>query len=121
MREAVTVQYAPPKFDNQPLIPAEVGTLIDERLDPRDMTASIVSLAVKGYLRSRRRSRRGSLPQTDYYLKRKKEADSTLGPFEMEIDEGPLPGKFAGDPCLSTQKQFLYQFTHFEKDPLLVS
>ncbi len=44
VREAITVMYEPPKFDNQPLTPAEVGTLIDEKLDPRDITSTIVGL-----------------------------------------------------------------------------
>jgi hypothetical protein len=42
VRESVTVMYEPPKFDNQPLTPAEVGTLVDEKLDPRDITSTIV-------------------------------------------------------------------------------
>jgi uncharacterized membrane protein YgcG len=97
VREAVTVQYDPPKYDNQPLIPAEVGTLIDERLDPRDMTASIVSLAVRGYLQIEEVKQEGILfHRTDYYLKRKKEADSTLGPFEIELMRGLFPGKLPG-------------------------
>ncbi|HEX5818598.1 MAG TPA: DUF2207 domain-containing protein [Gemmatimonadales bacterium] len=43
----VQVRYEPPEG----LTPAEVGTLVDERPDMRDLTASVVDLAVKGYLR----------------------------------------------------------------------
>ena len=50
VRESVSVMYEPPKFDSRPLIPAEVGTLIDEKFDPRDITSTIVGLAVKGYI-----------------------------------------------------------------------
>ncbi len=42
----VSVQYAPPEG----LTPGEVGTLIDNSADMRDITATIVDLAVRGYL-----------------------------------------------------------------------
>jgi uncharacterized membrane protein len=43
----VTVQYEPPDG----LTPAEAGTLVDGRVDMRDITATVVSLAVQGRLR----------------------------------------------------------------------
>lgn len=46
-RRPIVPQYEPPRG----LCPAEVGTLIDNRPDMRDITASIVDLAVRGYLR----------------------------------------------------------------------
>ena len=39
--------YEPPDG----LTPAEVGTLVDDSPDPRDVTATLVDLAVRGYLR----------------------------------------------------------------------
>ncbi len=45
-RDAVTVQYDPP----DKLTPAECGTLVDDEVAMRDITATIVDLAVKGYL-----------------------------------------------------------------------
>jgi uncharacterized membrane protein len=42
----VAVQYEPPAG----LTPAECGTLLDHRLDARDVTATIVDLAVHGFL-----------------------------------------------------------------------
>lgn len=42
----ISVQYTPPEG----LTPAEVGTLIDNSADMRDITATIVDLAVRGYL-----------------------------------------------------------------------
>jgi uncharacterized membrane protein len=42
----ITAQYEPP---NQ-LTPGEVGTLVDNSADMRDVTASIVDLAVRGYI-----------------------------------------------------------------------
>ena len=40
------MQYEPP----EQLSPGEVGTLVDNSVDMRDITASIVDLAVRGYI-----------------------------------------------------------------------
>jgi uncharacterized membrane protein len=86
VRESVTVMYEPPKFDNQPLTPAEVGTLIDEKLDPRDITSTIVGLAVKGYIKIEETKREGLMfDKRDYDLIKVKEPDIHLSPFEMEL------------------------------------
>jgi uncharacterized membrane protein YgcG len=44
---AVPVRYEPP----QALSPAEVGTVLDERVDLVDVTATLLDLAVRGHLR----------------------------------------------------------------------
>jgi len=46
-RMPVTTQYEPP----QGMTPAEAGTLIDNSADMRDITATIVDLAVRGFIR----------------------------------------------------------------------
>ncbi|MDF1543836.1 MAG: DUF2207 domain-containing protein [bacterium] len=51
VREATVVKYNPPEVNGRELTAAEVGTLIDENLDPRDISATMVGLAVKGYLK----------------------------------------------------------------------
>jgi len=45
-RDAITVQYDPP----DKLTPAECGALVDNEAAMRDITATLVDLAVKGYL-----------------------------------------------------------------------
>lgn len=45
----IIVQYEPPKD----LTPAEVGTLIDERADVADIVATVIDLAVRGFLKIR--------------------------------------------------------------------
>ncbi len=45
-RQAITVQYEPP----DKLSPGECGTLVDNEAAMRDITATLVDLAVKGYL-----------------------------------------------------------------------
>jgi len=44
---SVAPMYEPPKG----LTPAEVGTLIDDSTDPRDITSTLVDLAVRGYIK----------------------------------------------------------------------
>ncbi len=44
---SVAPMYEPPKD----LTPAEAGTLIDDSTDPRDITSTIVDLAVRGYIK----------------------------------------------------------------------
>src|SRR5271165_3171209 len=44
---SVAPMYEPPKG----MTPAEVGTLIDDSVHPRDITATLVDLAVKGYIK----------------------------------------------------------------------
>jgi len=46
-RQPVAVQYEPPAA----LTPAELGTLVDNSPDMRDVTASVVDLAVRGFIR----------------------------------------------------------------------
>lgn len=45
--DSLVPRYSPPEG----LTPAEVGILIDDSLDPRDITATIIDLATRGYLR----------------------------------------------------------------------
>ena len=86
VRESVTVMYEPPKFDGKPITPAEVGTLVDEKLDPRDITSTIVGLAVKGYIKIEETKEEGLVfDKTDYDLIKAKDPDTNLSPFEIEL------------------------------------
>ncbi len=58
LSRSIMPQYDPPEN----MSPAEVGTLMDFSVDPRDLSATIIDLAVRGYLRieeipSKRRKR----------------------------------------------------------------
>jgi hypothetical protein len=46
----VETRYEPPNE----FTPAEVGVLLDDRLDPRDVTATLIDLAVRGYIKLER-------------------------------------------------------------------
>jgi uncharacterized membrane protein len=102
VREAVTVRYEPPKYNNLPLTPGEVGTLIDEKLDSRDITSTIVGLAVKGYIKIEESKTEGLIfDSTDFYLAKVKAPDDNLSNFETilmsKIFTTEMPGRMVSD------------------------
>ncbi|MEW6584351.1 MAG: DUF2207 domain-containing protein [Nitrospirota bacterium] len=104
VRESVTVMYQPPEYKNTPLTPGEMGILVDEKLDPRDITSTIVGLAVKRYITIEESKTDGLIfDSTDYYLKRLKESDESLSPFERILmtsifpSELPVPGRLVSE------------------------
>jgi uncharacterized membrane protein len=116
VRESVAVMYEPPKFDNQPLTPAEVGTLIDEKLDPRDITSTIVGLAVKGYIKIEETKREGLIfDKTDYYLKKVKNHDSNLNLFEIELMKALFPAALPGTFVSDLKNKFYTNLDIFKK------
>lgn len=60
-RRAVGVEFTPPVD----LTPAEVGTLIDEKIDLPDVTSTLIDLAARGYLRIRQIPYNGILMMSD--------------------------------------------------------
>jgi len=87
------VTYGPPEDDGRPLLPAEMGVLLDERFDPRDITASVVNLAVKGRIMIEERVTEGLLfDKTGYVLKKAKEPGAELPPFERLLMERLFEG-----------------------------
>ena len=82
------VAYGPPEENGRPLLPAEMGVLLDERFDPRDITASVVSLAVKGHIAIEERVIPGVLfDKTDYVLMKAKGPGAERSPFERLLME----------------------------------
>lgn len=104
------VTYDPP--DN--LNPAELGTLIDEKVDMRDISASIIDLAVKGFIRIKATTEKTFLStKTDYKLeliKPYKETvnDKNLTDFEMLLVISLFDGE---DYCITSLLQNKF-YTH---------
>jgi uncharacterized membrane protein len=85
----ITAQYEPP---NQ-LTPGEVGTLVDNSADMRDITASIVDLAVRGYITIEEHQKDrmlGLMHDKDYnFIVQKDRSEwSKLKPHEQTLLEG---------------------------------
>ncbi|UCF20060.1 MAG: DUF2207 domain-containing protein [Gemmatimonadota bacterium] len=83
LNRSVMPQYDPPEG----LSPAEVGTLMDFNVDPRDLSATIIDLAVRGYLRIEEvpsRFRKRPKDHIIHILKAWTEA-AELKPFESSV------------------------------------
>jgi uncharacterized membrane protein YgcG len=95
-REAITVMYQPPEIDGKPLTPAQVGTLVDEQLDQRDITGSLIGLATRGYVEIREEHTKGFIglfDSVDYRLVRLKDVDDQLSDFEWTLLNDLFPGE----------------------------
>jgi len=116
VRESLTVMYEPPKFNNQSLSPGEVGALIDERLDPRDITSTILGLAVKGYIKIEEQKEEGLIfDKKDYYIKKVKEPDVALNAFETELMRSLVPTALPGTLVSSLKNRFYTNLDFLKK------
>ena len=64
--------------------PGMVGTLLDERVDPVDVTASVLDLAVRGHLHITELPRESEYAPTDWMFTRKDGPDD-LSPYEISL------------------------------------
>lgn len=80
---SVAVRYEPPDG----LTPAEAGTLIDERANTRDITATVIDLAVRGYLEidATASPATGEPEPEEVLLRRTDKDDARLPLFEQRI------------------------------------
>ncbi|HEY0188302.1 MAG TPA: DUF2207 domain-containing protein [Cellulomonas sp.] len=81
-RAPVAVQLTPPDGVRV----GEVGVLVDERADPVDVTATLIDLAVRGYLRIEEVHRKNPAAKAeDWTLVALRPADDDLLPFEVTL------------------------------------
>ena len=100
-RRSIMVEYEPP----EDLSPAEVGTLVDHKAEMHDITATLVDLAVRGYLTIEEEERKGILGlggSTEYifHLQKPPAEWSQLRPHELRYLHGLFPP--AGTPTSAT-------------------
>ena len=105
----ITTQYEPPAQ----MTPAELGTLIDGKPDMRDITASIVDLAVRGYLHiAETETERlfGLFTNKDYTftLKKPRSEWNTLKAHERDLLQAMFSGS-GDDVTLSDLKNKFYK------------
>jgi hypothetical protein len=105
---SVAPQYEPPKG----MSPAEAGTLIDDTIHPRDITSTIIDLAVRGYLKIEKTEERLAsflVLHTDYLftlLKPREQWGPDLTPHERVMLENIFPG--VAETRLSSLKNRFY-------------
>ncbi|HEY8757857.1 MAG TPA: DUF2207 domain-containing protein [Candidatus Limnocylindria bacterium] len=112
-RGAIVAEYEPPAK----LRPAQLGVLVDESADPRDLVSTIVDLAVRGHLTITEHAKQGLFGHTDWTLDKTNPGDDLL-PYEKRLFEGlfkdgdsvllsSLKGKF--QPTLNGAEDLLYK------------
>jgi uncharacterized membrane protein YgcG len=81
----VAVQFAPPKG----VQPGMVGTIIDETANPIDVSATVIDLAVRGFLRIEENDSGGRFSRTDWTLTRlPAQPEQNLLPYERRLLDG---------------------------------
>jgi uncharacterized membrane protein YgcG len=113
--ETSGVEFEPPGA----LRPAQIGLLLDERADVRDLTATIIDLAVRGYLRITELPKEGWFGARDWRFDQLKPADDKLLAYEKKVLDGLFAGaKETGEASIiasqklsSLKKKF---YTHLE-------
>jgi uncharacterized membrane protein len=101
---SVAPMYEPPTG----MSPAEVGTLVDDSLDPRDVTSTLIDLAVQGFVTITETQQKGLLfSHTEYVFRLVKPRDqwTNLAPHELVMLENVFAG---GDttPLSSLKNRF---------------
>ena len=115
---SVAPQYEPPKD----MTPAEAGTMIGDTIHPRDITSTIVDLAVRGYIKIEEVSEKHFLGNTkDYLFHLLKPMDQWQGlaPHERVMLENIFQG---GSDCrLSSLKYRFYKVLPMVKHDIMAA
>ncbi|HEV3353442.1 MAG TPA: DUF2207 domain-containing protein [Acidimicrobiales bacterium] len=85
---SVPVEFEPP----DKLRPGELGTLVDAAANPLDVTATIVDLAVRGYLRIEEIPKEGWRGKADWNLVQTRKPDDKLLKYEDTLLDGIFTG-----------------------------
>jgi hypothetical protein len=106
----IAVQYAPPEG----MSPAEAGTLVDETAAMRDITATIVDLAVRGYIVIEEKDKPGMMGfvhNKDYVFHLKKGAKEWAGlkSHELVLLAGIFSNGVLPDVDLSSLQNVFYK------------
>lgn len=83
---------------NDAIRPGEIGTVADERVDPIDVTGTLIDLAVRGYLRIHELPNAAHQP-LDWRFERLEADEAALRPFERVLLDAVAP--VGGALCVS--------------------
>jgi uncharacterized membrane protein len=89
-RGTIIAQYEPP----DKLAPGEIGTMVDGSADNKDVSSTIIDLAVRGFLKIKRTEEKGFLGTTsaEYTFARLKDEEPERN-FEKEVMKGVFEDK----------------------------
>ena len=88
-RDTLVVEFAPPDG----LRPGQIGTLVDEVANPLDVTATIIDLAVRGYLLIEEVPKEGWFGKPDWHLKKRRDGDDQLFEYERMLFDSLFEGR----------------------------
>ncbi len=115
-RYPMVVEFQPPEH----LKPAQMGLILDERADTKDVTATIIDLAVHGYLTITALQPTGLLPRLfgrkDWLLTRRRVDTNKLAEYERIILDGLFRQK--DEVTLSSLKNSFYKDLRLAKAAL---
>ena len=100
--KTVIAQYGPPAN----LSPAVMGVLLKESVDVRDILATVVNLAVRGYLKIREEEKKILFIKGTEYIFEKLKNETDLKPFEQAI----MQALFGGGARLKLLEEKLSKF-----------
>jgi uncharacterized protein (TIGR04222 family) len=106
------VEFGPPEG----IKPGQVGTLIDERANTLDVSATIVDLAVRGYLLIQEIPKEGLFGKPDWRLVRLDAPADQLQPYERLLLDGLF--RDGGDVTLSSLRTTFVERLHSVEDSL---
>ena len=90
--DTVIPHYKPPRG----LKPTECGIIIDEKLHPRDITSTIIDLAVRGYIKIEETEKKGMLrTKLDHKLTLLKDFENIPAPELVDFEKKILRGIFS--------------------------
>jgi hypothetical protein len=107
---AIAVQYEPPDG----MSPAEAGTLVDQSAAMRDITATIVDLAIRGYIVIEEKDKSGVMGLTHnkeyiFHLKKSTKEWASLKPHELVLLAGIFSNGAVADVELSSLQNEFYK------------
>lgn len=70
------------------LTPIEVGSIINEKVRQKDISAEIINLAVKGYIKIICLQKKAMFKSADFTLEKLKSEDNSCNKFEKELMQG---------------------------------
>lgn len=119
---SIAPQYEPPRG----VSPAEVGVIVDNSADMRDITATIVDLAVRGYLKIEEKEQKkflGLLSDRDYLFRMVKPRESwdELLPHERQLLDALFGGTSETEVRLSDLEHRFYKKLPSLKDSMMDS